>query len=244
MPAKIPFNVDYEFEYGKLEQITPLIRQLRKREASSNPEVGVPVFAYKGVAANGKASNGLLDAETQRAARTKLRRDGIFLTELVERTGVATVEAAAGRSFELPSFQRVPPLDLALVTRQAATLLSAGIPLIEGLTALTEQTENVKLRSALGQARDRVNEGAHFADALAETGVFPDLYISMVRAGEAGGALEIVLERLADYLESQVRLRNKVSSILIYPSVMLAFAVLVVGVLVTGQADIAHRENI
>jgi general secretion pathway protein F len=80
---------------------------------------------------------------------------------------------------------------------------------------------------------DRVNEGASFADALAQAGTFPDLYVSMVRAGEAGGALETVLERLADYLESQVRLRNKVSSILIYPLVMLGFAAFVVGVLVT-----------
>jgi general secretion pathway protein F len=89
------------------------------------------------------------------------------------------------------------------------------------------------LRAALAQTRDRVNEGAHFADALAQTGDFPDLYVSMVRAGEAGGALDTVLGRLADYLESQVRLRNKVSSILIYPTVMFLFAMVVVAVLVT-----------
>jgi general secretion pathway protein F len=112
-------------------------------------------------------------------------------------------------------------------------LIGAGIPLVDGLRALTEQTENPRLKSVLGQVRDRVNEGASFADALAQSGTFPDLYVSMVRAGEAGGALETVLERLADYLESQVRLRNKVSSILIYPCVMLGFAAFVVGVLVT-----------
>ena len=78
--------------------------------------------------------------------------------------------------------------------------------------------------------RDRVNEGASLGDAMAATGAFSGLYVSMVRAGEAGGALETVLERLADYLESQVRLRNKVSSILIYPLVMLGFAGFVVGV--------------
>jgi len=193
----------------------------------------VPVYAFKGVNAAGKSINVLLDTESSRTARGKLRKDGVYLTELSEQRGVTSVKAAAGRSFQLPSFSRIPPLDLALATRQAATLLGSGIPLIEGLSALTEQTENVRLRTALGQARDRVNEGAHFADALAQTGAFPDLYVSMVRAGEAGGALETVLERLADYLESQVRLRNKVSSILIYPSVMFGFAMLVVGVLVT-----------
>src|SRR5678815_5498359 len=81
--------------------------------------------------------------------------------------------------------------------------------------------------------RDRVNEGATLADAMAQSGVFTDLYVGMVRAGEAGGALEQVLTRLAEYLEGQVRLRNKVSSILIYPTVMFAFACFVVGILVT-----------
>jgi len=193
----------------------------------------VPVYAFKGVNASGKSVNGLLDAETSRAASGRLRKDGVYLTELAEQKGTTSVKATASRSFHLPSFSRVPPLDLALATRQIATLLNSGIPLVEGLSALAEQTENVRLRTALGQTRDRVNEGSHFADALAETEAFPDLYVSMVRAGEAGGALDTVLERLADYLESQVRLRNKVSSILIYPSVMFGFAMLVVGVLVT-----------
>ena len=130
-------------------------------------------------------------------------------------------------------FRRVSMLDLALLTRQAATLIGAGIPLVEGLGALAEQAENPRLKAALGQVRDRVNEGTAFADALAQSGLFPELYVSMVRAGEAGGALERVLERLASYLESQVRLRNKVGSIVIYPLVMLGFATVVVGILVT-----------
>lgn len=191
------------------------------------------VFAYKGVDTAGKSTSGLLDAENSRAARTKLRGDGVFLTELVEQTGVKTVEGAGSWSFKLPSFQRIPDLDLALTTRQAATLISAGITLVESLSALTEQAENMKLRTALGHVRDRVNEGARFADALEQTGAFPDLYVAMVRAGEASGALDTVLERLADHLESQVRLRNKVSSMLIYPTVMFLFALVVVGVLVT-----------
>jgi general secretion pathway protein F len=193
----------------------------------------VPVYAFKGVNSAGKSINGLLDAETSRSARGRLRKDGVYLTELVEQRGAASLKATSSRSFHLPSFSRIPPLELALATRQIATLLGSGIPLVEGLSALTEQTENVRLRAALGKARDRVNEGAHFADALAQTEAFPDLYVSMVRAGEAGGALDTVLDRLADYLESQVRLRNKVSSILIYPSVMFAFALVVIGVLVT-----------
>jgi general secretion pathway protein F len=198
----------------------------------------MPVYAYKGVTAAGKPAKGHLDADSSRGARAKLRSDGIFITDFRESSAETVTRSESGPRFNinisLPSlFQRVSALDLALVTRQASTLLSAGIPLVEGLAALTEQVENTRLKSVLGQARDRVNEGATFADALAQSGVFPDLYVSMVRAGEAGGALERVLERLADYLESQVRLRNKVSSILIYPTVMFAFALLVVGVLVT-----------
>jgi general secretion pathway protein F len=193
----------------------------------------VPVYAYKGVTREGKATKGFLDADTSKLARSRLRRDGIVLTEISEQASTTSLEATSGRRFELPSFQRISPLDLALVTRQAATLIGAGIPLVQGLAALTEQVETPKLKSVLGQVRDQVNQGTSFADALAQTKSFPDLYVSMVNAGEAGGALETVLERLADYLESQVRLRNKVSSILIYPAVMFGFAMIVVGMLVT-----------
>jgi general secretion pathway protein F len=197
----------------------------------------VPVYAYKGVTTAGRPARGHLDAESSRNARARLRRDGIFITEFREAAAEAMPGAAPASRFNpkisLPFFQRISPMELAMMTRQAATLVGAGIPLVDGLRALTEQVEHPRLKSVLGHVRDRVNEGASFADALAQTRAFSDLYVSMVRAGETGGALEKVLERLADYLESQVRLRNKVSSILIYPLVMLAFAGFVVGVLVT-----------
>lgn len=193
----------------------------------------MPVYAYKGVNEEGRNTRGHLDAESLRSARTRLRRDGIFLTEIQEGQADAASSDGKRRRLQLPSFQRVSSLDLALITRQASTLLSAGIPLVQSLRALTEQTENPRLKAVFGQVRERVNEGSSFADALAASDVFPDLYVSMVRAGEAGGALETVLERLADYLESQVRLKNKVGSILIYPMVMFGFALVVVGALVT-----------
>jgi len=187
------------------------------------------------VTSDGRAARGHLDAESSRTARAKLRRDGIFVTDFSETAADVAARPGASRlevRIQNP-FRRVSMLDLSLLTRQAATLIGAGIPLVEGLGALAEQAENPRLKGALGQVRDRVNEGSAFADALAQSGLFPDLYVSMVRAGEAGGALERVLERLADYLESQVRLRNKVSSIVIYPLVMLGFAMVVVGILVT-----------
>jgi len=197
----------------------------------------VPVYAYRGVTEAGKTTRGHLDAESPRSARGKLRRDGVHVTEFRETSADAVTRSQSGPRFNfhisLPSLQRISGMDLAMMTRQAATLLSAGIPLVEGLRALTEQTEHAKLKSVLGQVTDSVNQGASFGDALGQTEAFPSLYVNMVKAGEAGGALEAILERLADYLESQVRLRNKVSSILIYPLVMLGFAGFVIGVLVT-----------
>jgi len=200
----------------------------------------LPVFAYKGVTQGGRATRGFVDAESARAARAKLKRDGVFLTELAESaapasaaTATSAAQARTGPSFSLARLRRISPLDLALATRQLSTLIGAGVPLVQALSALTEQVENSRLKGVIARVRDRVNEGSTLADAMAQAGPFEDLYIGMVRAGEAGGALEQVLDRLADYLESQVRLRNKVTSILIYPAVMLGFAILVVAVLVT-----------
>jgi general secretion pathway protein F len=199
----------------------------------------LPVFAYKGVTQGGRATRGFVDAESARAARAKLKRDGVFLTELAENATPSAAPAASaaqarpGFSFSLARFRRVSPLDLALATRQLSTLVGAGVPLVQALSALTEQVENARLKGVIARVRDRVNEGSTLADAMAQAGPFEDLYVGMVRAGEAGGALEQVLDRLADYLESQVRLRNKVTSILIYPTVMFGFAILVVAVLVT-----------
>jgi general secretion pathway protein F len=197
----------------------------------------VPVYAYKGVTEAGRNAKGYVDAENLRAARAKLRRDGVYPTDLAESAAASPAKERAregvARRFSLPSLRRVSTLDLALATRQLATLVGAGIPLVEALGALTEQVESSRLKGLVGGVRDRVNEGASLADAMGQAGVFGDLYVSMVRAGEAGGALEQVLERLAEYLEGQVRLRNRVLSITLYPLMMLGFAVFVIGMLVT-----------
>lgn len=192
----------------------------------------MPVFAYKGVDTSGKSTRGFVDAETLRSARAKLRRDGVYPTEVAE-SDVAPQEGEARTRFSLGSLRRVSGLDLAMATRQLSTLIGAGIPLVEALGALTEQVENARLKGVLGRVRDRVNEGASLADALRNAGPFNDLYVSLVHAGETGGALETVLARLADYLEGQVRLRNKVLTVTIYPIMMMAFAVCVVAALVT-----------
>jgi general secretion pathway protein F len=177
---------------------------------------------------------GFVDAESARAAKTKLRRDGVVLTELAESAAQATTPHERRRvSFSLASLRRISPLDLAIATRQLSTLVGAGVPLVQALSALAEQVEGARLKGVIGRIRDRVNEGVTLADAMAQAGPFSDLYIGMVRAGEAGGALEQVLARLADYLEGQVRLRNKVTTVLIYPSMLLLLACVAVAILVT-----------
>ena len=199
----------------------------------------MPVYAYRGMTNAGRATRGFVDADNAKAARAKLRRDGVYPTEINEsgrsEAATAATPTAEQRRFalSLPSFRRISGMDLALATRQLSTLAGAGIPLVESLSALSQQVENPRLKSVLARVRDRVNEGSSLADALSQSGLFNELFVSMVRAGETGGALEQVLARLSDYLESQVRLRNKVGSILIYPAVMFGFAMLVVVALVT-----------
>lgn len=192
----------------------------------------MPVFSYKGMSTDGRNLRGMVDAESSAGARSKLRRDGVFLTELALSEGGAA-ETAAARASD-PRFSRsVSGTDLAIATRQLATLIGAAVPLVESLGALTEQVENARLKAAIGGVRDRVNEGTSLADALAAAGPFSDLYVNLVRAGEASGALDIVLGRLADYLENQVRTRNKVLGIVLYPIIVLVVAVGVAIALVT-----------
>jgi general secretion pathway protein F len=118
-------------------------------------------------------------------------------------------------------FGRIKIQDISIMTRQMATLVGAGLPIVEALTALIDQTENVRLKKVITQVRESVNEGSSLADAMSRfPKVFSDLYANMIRAGESSGALDIVLKRLADFMENQVMLRNKVLSTLSYPIIL------------------------
>jgi general secretion pathway protein F len=200
----------------------------------------VPVYAYKGVTPTGKAIRGQVNAESARAARTKMRQDGIFLTEINEsgQAAAAIADQPAESALQrlrtsLNLHRRIPAMERAVATRQLSTLVGAGIPLVESLGAVVEQLDHAHLKSVMSTVREKVNEGSSLADALEATGQFDTLYVSMIRAGEAGGALDQVLARIADYLEEQVRLANKVGGILVYPIFMLLFTTLVVVALVT-----------
>jgi general secretion pathway protein F len=178
----------------------------------------MPVYSYAGLNPDGKNVTGIIDAESARAARLKLRRSGVFPTLLSE-----TRDEAAPRASRSVSrlFERIGAQDLAVTTRQLSTLVSAGLPLVDCLSALIDQVDSERLKRILSQTRERVNEGSSLADAMAEhSKVFSELYVNMVRAGEASGALDVVLLRLADYTESTARLRRKLGSALTYPIIM------------------------
>jgi len=191
----------------------------------------MPVYAYKGFDAAGRQVTGTRDADNERVIKLLLKRDGVFLTELKE-TNPQKREGVK-RSFNLNlRGEHVSTQDLAVATRQLATLVGAGIPLVDSLVALIDQVENSSFKSVWADVKQKVNEGASFGDALgAHPRVFTNLYINMVRAGESSGALEVVLNRLADFTESQAELKGKLVGMMIYPVIMMCMASAVTGVL-------------
>ena len=185
----------------------------------------MPIYAYKGGNNSGKSVNGTREAESPKAIKLLLRREGIFLTEFNEAGPVK--KKSARKSFDSSLFaERVNSQDLAVATRQLATLVGAGIPLVSSLNALIEQIDNQTLKGILAAVKQRVNEGASLGDALSEhPKVFSGLYTNMVRAGESSGALDVVLNRLADFTENQAQLRSKLVGTMVYPMLMLVMAV-------------------
>jgi general secretion pathway protein F len=189
------------------------------------------VFEYRGIlVGTGKPVKGVRDAENPKALRTALRKDGVLLTVATE--GKAA-EAKASRDIKIFEFMGRPSTsDVAVLSRQMATLIGAGIPLFESLNALIEQVENEQMKRALTQVREQVREGTSFAKALeAHPQIFPTLYVSMVRAGEASGTLQKVLERLTQFLESQSKLKGKVTSAMAYPILMMIIGVTLISIL-------------
>jgi len=191
----------------------------------------LPVYRYRGLTAGNQATRGMIDANSSRGARLKLREAGIFPTEISEgKTGSRLSDLLS--QLQLPQLRRTSPLDLSLFTNQLATLIGAAIPIVESLAALTDQIENTHLKSVVGKLRESVNHGSSLGDAMAAfPHVFGELYQSMVAAGESAGALEVVLVRLAEYVEGQMELRNKVVSAMVYPLIMIVMSMAVMGVL-------------
>jgi len=194
----------------------------------------MPVFAYRGLASDGRAVAGVVDADSARTARAKLRAQSIFPTDINEEL------ASSGRSLRdlLPSFAsgrtKMSSGELSLLTRQLSALLGAGVQLVDAIGTLSDQSARPGVKKMLSQVRERVREGSSLADALsAHREVFSDLYIGMVRAGEAAAALEQVLDRLAEYSERQAEFVAKVRGALTYPIIMMCVGAAITGFLVT-----------
>ncbi len=201
----------------------------------------MPVFEYKGFDATGKAIKGLRDADSVKALRALLKKDGVLATEVKE-SGKAGSTTKAGkkekqglldREVEFTLLQRVSTEDLALSTRQLATLLQAGVTMVDSLTALIDQTENAAMKRILSQVKTDVNEGSSLGDAMAKHKAFDHIYVNMVRAGESSGTLDVVLERLADFKEGQAKIQGEIMSALMYPMIMVFVGFINIGILFT-----------
>ncbi len=173
------------------------------------------VFDYKALNTRGEQVSGIIDADSTADARAKLRHQGVFPTEVTESDEKVDLRSDQAISRLL---HRVKAGDVAIFTRQTATLLSSGLQLVQTLNALIDQLEKSPLKRVIIKVRDDVNAGVTFAAALRRfPRIFPPLYTNMIQAGEAAGALEIVLERLADLTEKNVKMRNHIRSVMVYP---------------------------
>ncbi|WP_394222272.1 type II secretion system inner membrane protein GspF [Alteromonas gracilis] len=189
-------------------------------------------FAYKAVDARGKNKNGVLEGDNARQVRQQLREKGLIPIEIEQ---VAERSQNEGKGFSFSLFKpRISASDLALLTRQLATLVESALPVEEALLAVAEQCEKPRQKNMMMAVRSKVVEGHGLADALSQfPSVFDELYRAMVAAGEKSGHLDTVLNRLADYTERRQQTRSQITQALVYPSLMLFFALGIVVMLLT-----------
>lgn len=193
----------------------------------------MPVFEYSALNIKGKAVAGVIDAESAVAVRQKLRASKVFPVSIKEAGNAAAKKDTGTFEFSRP-FSRISLSEISLMTRQLATLVGAGFPLVTALDTLIPQTKSHSFKKLLTQIKDAIVEGSSFAGALSQyPGTFSSLYINMVHAGETSGALEIVLDRLADITEKQQALIIRIRSALAYPALMTAIGVIVLILLLT-----------
>lgn len=169
----------------------------------------MPIYRYRAYDASGNEATGELDAQGPKDAAERLKQGGLYLSEI-------SVRQASGGLFA----KRVSETSLASTVRQLSTLLNAGTPLFDALSIISEEAENPLLAQALVEVRQRVGEGASLSGALSSRKVFPEFLVRVVEAGEESGTLEEALIRVAEYLDSKARLREKIGSAMVYPAVM------------------------
>src|SRR5437879_2322193 len=176
----------------------------------------MPVYNYKALKDDGGSDAGVIDADSPKDARLKLKNRRLHVTDLQTVGGPEKPGVIRKSRFKFLARRR--PEQIAMLTRQLATLLGSGIPMIGALTALIDQVDYRPLKAAMMDVREKVSQGESLSDAMsAHPLYFGELFVNMVRAGEAGGNLDKVLFRVADYMHSQNRTRAKVMAALTYP---------------------------
>jgi type IV pilus assembly protein PilC len=201
----------------------------------------MPRFNYVALDARGQEASGLLEATSSNAAITQLRQAGYFPTSVIEEAMIRPDGKEAGRRAAKAArvtkprakkgivlFQRrkVKSKILMIFTRQLATLIDSGLPLLRSLNVLAKQERDKVLKNTIDKLADSVQGGSTFSDALAlHPKIFNDLYVNMVKAGEVGGVLELVLNRLSEFQEKAAKIKNKVLSAMVYPIIVMTMAV-------------------
>jgi len=183
----------------------------------------MPVYEYTALDQKGKNRSGIIDADSATDARQKLKTKALYPTNLKEAPDhMKTTSGSKGFNINIQSFfKRVKSSEVTIMTRQLATLVGAGLPLVTALSSLLPQTPNPAFKQTLAQIKDTIVEGSSFAKSLEQyPKIFSELFVNMVKAGEASGAIEIVLDRLADLSEKQHELRGRIRSALTYPLFM------------------------
>ena len=185
----------------------------------------MPTYIYAGRTRKGRVTKGQLDAADERIARIQLKRRNINVTKLKQKPKDL---------FESVSFlqPKVTSKDIVVFTRQFSTMIDAGLPLVQGLNMLTEQAQNKTFKGILNQVTRDVVGGSTLADALGKhPKVFDSLYVNLVAAGEVGGILDTILQRLAAYIEKTQKLKSQIKGALTYPAVVVAIAIIVIAVI-------------
>ena len=187
----------------------------------------MPAYTYKAKTAAGLVMEGVIDADEQRAAVEKLRGQKMVVLEIAEKS-VSPIEKFKALIGWKKTKGEVPSKDLSLFSRQLSTLVGAGVPIVQSLGILETQAENPDFKEVLGAVKSDIEAGLSISDALKKhPNAFPDLYCSMVKAGELGGILDTILERLTAYLESSEALKAKVKGAMMYPAIVLSICSIV-----------------
>lgn len=188
------------------------------------------VFKYEGRTSSGETRSGVIEARDQAAARASLREQRITAQSLVESKSALDMQI----NLKMPAFLQpaVGTRDLVIFTRQFATMIDSGLPLVQCLEILSTQSENVALRTQLKVVKDKVESGSTFAEALKTyPATFDDLFVNLVAAGEVGGMLDTIMNRLAAYLEKSQKLIRQVKGAMTYPVIVIVVATIVVTLL-------------